>query len=78
MLVERYGRPSPNPGGLGRGAARPLIEARCLTQARVAEETGIAESTISEILRGRRGMNRRHIKTLSGYFNVSTAVFLDH
>jgi HTH-type transcriptional regulator / antitoxin HigA len=52
-----------------------LIEAKGVNQADVARETKIAESTISEVLRGRRALNRKHIGALSGYFNVSPAVF---
>jgi HTH-type transcriptional regulator/antitoxin HigA len=55
---------------------RHLIEARETTQAQVAEETGIAESTISEILSGKRGMNRRHIETLARHFKVKPSVFI--
>jgi HTH-type transcriptional regulator / antitoxin HigA len=53
-----------------------LIEARGTTQAKVAEETGIAESTISSILSGKRGLNRRHIEILARYFKVKPGVFL--
>jgi transcriptional regulator with XRE-family HTH domain len=47
-----------------------------MTQAGVATETGIAESTISEILKGKRGLNRKHIEVLAKHFKVSPAVFL--
>jgi HTH-type transcriptional regulator / antitoxin HigA len=55
---------------------RHLIESRETTQARVALEVGIAESTISEILKGKRGLNRKHIEVLAKHFKVSPAVFL--
>jgi antitoxin component HigA of HigAB toxin-antitoxin module len=32
-------------------------------------------STISEVLNGKRQLNRNHIAVLSKYFRVSTAVF---
>jgi HTH-type transcriptional regulator / antitoxin HigA len=54
---------------------RHLIEARETTQAKVALDTGIAESTISEILAGKRELNRRHIGILAHYFNISPNVF---
>jgi len=55
---------------------RHLIEARDLTQARVAEDTGIAESTISAVLTGKRTLNRKQIGTLARYFLVHPATFL--
>jgi HTH-type transcriptional regulator / antitoxin HigA len=53
-----------------------LIEAKGETQARVAAAARIAESTISEILAGKRELNRKHIEALARYFHVSPAVFL--
>src|SRR5262249_23102012 len=41
-----------------------LIEAKEVTQAEVAAATGIAESTISAILRGKRKLARRHLAAL--------------
>jgi HTH-type transcriptional regulator/antitoxin HigA len=55
---------------------RHLIEAHDITQARVSEETGIAESTISAILSGKRGLSRNHVVALARYFKVSPAVFI--
>jgi HTH-type transcriptional regulator/antitoxin HigA len=52
-----------------------LIEAKIVTQAEVATATGIAESTISEVLSGKRHLNRHHIGLLARYFHVSPAVF---
>jgi HTH-type transcriptional regulator/antitoxin HigA len=52
------------------------IEARGTTQAQVAADTGIAESTISAILAGKRGMTRKHIESLARDFKVKPAVFL--
>jgi HTH-type transcriptional regulator/antitoxin HigA len=52
-----------------------LIEAKGTTQADMARETGIAESTISEVLAGKRSLNRAHIGRLSRYFNTGPSVF---
>ena len=52
-----------------------LIEAKGITQAKVATETRIAESTISEILGGKRALNRSQIGRLARYFNVEPTVF---
>jgi HTH-type transcriptional regulator / antitoxin HigA len=55
---------------------RFLINEKRVTQAGVAEETGIAESTISEVLAGKRTLNRRQIAKLARYFRVEPGVFL--
>lgn len=52
-----------------------LIEAKGVSQTEVARATGIADSTISEILSGKRSLNRTHIGKLARYFNVSPDVF---
>jgi HTH-type transcriptional regulator/antitoxin HigA len=52
-----------------------LIEAKGVAQTEVASATGIAESTISEVLSGRRSLNRTHISKLARYFSVSPEVF---
>jgi HTH-type transcriptional regulator/antitoxin HigA len=55
---------------------RHLLEARGIAQADVAAGTGIAESTVSEVLAGKRKLNRRHIAALAKFFHVSPAVFI--
>lgn len=56
---------------------RHLIEdAKGVSQADVARDTGIAPSTISEILSGTRAISKSHIPALAQYFNVSPALFL--
>jgi HTH-type transcriptional regulator / antitoxin HigA len=76
-LVEKYeAEQHPMPPLPDAEMLRHLIEARETTQARVAAETGIAESTLSEILAGKRGLNRKHIEALTRHFKVSPAVFL--
>ena len=52
-----------------------LIEARGVSQNEVAGATGIAVSTISEVLRGRRTLNRAHIGKLARYFHVTPDTF---
>jgi HTH-type transcriptional regulator/antitoxin HigA len=54
---------------------RHLMEARDATQVEVAAATGIAESTISAVLRGKRKLARRHLESLARYFRVNPAVF---
>lgn len=55
---------------------RFLIEQRGVTQQRVSTETGIANSTISAILKGDREMSRKHIEAFARYFGAEPAVFL--
>ena len=52
-----------------------LIEAKGVSQTAVSQETGIAISTISEVLSGKRTLNRRLIGSLAKYFGVSPSVF---
>jgi HTH-type transcriptional regulator / antitoxin HigA len=55
---------------------RHLLEAKEVSQTDVAHATGIAESTISAVLAGKRGLNRHHIGLIARYFNVRPAVFV--
>jgi HTH-type transcriptional regulator / antitoxin HigA len=54
---------------------RHLIEAKGVSQTEISDATGIADSTISEVLAGKRSLNRSHIGKLARYFNVSPNVF---
>jgi len=53
-----------------------LIEQKGVAQQVVARQAGIASSTISEILRGKRQLTRRQIEKLAVFFNVEPGVFL--
>jgi HTH-type transcriptional regulator/antitoxin HigA len=76
-LVEKYeDEHEPMPSVSGAELLRFLIESQETTQAKVATATGIAESTISEILAGKRELNRKHIEALSRHFHVNPGVFL--
>jgi HTH-type transcriptional regulator / antitoxin HigA len=52
-----------------------LLQAKGVAQAQLAKECGLAESTISEILAGKRKLNRIHIGKLARYFHVEPGVF---
>jgi HTH-type transcriptional regulator/antitoxin HigA len=52
-----------------------LIDLREVTQAELAKATGVAESTISEVLSGKRKLNRTQIGKLAKYFHVGPGVF---
>ena len=55
---------------------RFLIEDRGETQAQAAAGAGIAVSTISEVLSGKRKLNRKQIEKHARYFHVEPGVFL--
>lgn len=54
---------------------RFLMENRQSTQIEVSKKTGIAESTISEVLSGKRKLNRSHIGKLAHYFQIEPGAF---
>jgi HTH-type transcriptional regulator/antitoxin HigA len=53
---------------------RHLMESKLTTQAQLSKETGIAKSTISEVLSGKRPFSRQMIRKLAAYFRVSVSV----
>ncbi len=53
---------------------RHFMEAKSVSQAELHRDTGIAKSTISEILAGRKSFSRKNIRTLADYFSVETSV----
>ena len=55
---------------------RYLIDQRGVTQQTVSKETGIANSTITALLKENREMTRKHIETFARYFGVEPGVFL--
>jgi HTH-type transcriptional regulator / antitoxin HigA len=76
-LIERYeDEHHPIPDVSGADMLRVLIENRGATQVDVARGTGIKESALSEILRGKRPMGRKVIDSLARYFRVAPALFL--
>jgi HTH-type transcriptional regulator/antitoxin HigA len=76
--VERYEAVAhPMPPVSDAGMLRHLIEAKEVKLSEVAEATGIALSTLSSVLTGKRHLNRTHIEKLAPYFGVQPGVFLD-
>jgi HTH-type transcriptional regulator / antitoxin HigA len=53
---------------------RHLMEAKGVIQTQVSRKTGIAKSTISEVLAGRRPFSRQMIRKLADYFKVDVTV----
>ncbi len=78
-LIERY-EDKHHPIGVDdltdAGMLRHLLKAKEVTQAQAARASHIAESTVSEVLAGKRRLTRSQIETLADYFNVAPAVFL--
>jgi HTH-type transcriptional regulator / antitoxin HigA len=60
----------------GPDMLRYLLETHNVTQSAVALGTGIAVSTISEILAGKRQLSVKHVLGLAEFFVVKPAVFL--
>jgi HTH-type transcriptional regulator/antitoxin HigA len=76
-LVEAYENDTVLIGHPGDAALLTLLIAdRGVTQAQVAKDTGIAESTISEVLAGKRKLNRSQIAKLARYFRVEPGAFV--
>lgn len=75
-LVEAYEAEAVPIGPVGDAdMLRFLIENRGATQVEVANCAGIAESTISAVLAGKRKLNRIQIGKLARYFHVEPGVF---
>jgi len=75
-IVEKYESDEhPMPPVSDADMLRHLIEARRISQSKLAAEVKIPMSTISEVLNGKRRLNRRHIVVLTRYFGVSSSVF---
>lgn len=53
---------------------RHLLEAKGITQARLSTETGLAKSSISEVLAGKKSFSRQMIRRLADYFDVDVSV----
>ena len=53
---------------------RHLMDAKGITQTQLHRDTGIAKSTISEILTGRKIFTRQIIRKLAEYFHVDVGV----
>ena len=76
-LIEKYEDEHYQiPAVSGVSMLRYLIESRGVARAKVAAEAGIAESTLSEILAGKRKLGIRHVTILARYFKVDPGLFI--
>jgi HTH-type transcriptional regulator/antitoxin HigA len=57
---------------------RHLLEAKAITQAELSRQTGIAKSTICEVLAGRKPFSRQMIRKLADYFKVDVTILACH
>ena len=55
---------------------RHLMEARGINQARLSKGLGLAKSTISEILSGKKAFSRSMLPKLAEYFKVDVSVLV--
>jgi HTH-type transcriptional regulator / antitoxin HigA len=53
-----------------------LIEERGVTQQEVADMTGIQQSNLNQLVKGKRKLTTEHIKRLAQYFKMEPSVFL--
>jgi HTH-type transcriptional regulator/antitoxin HigA len=53
---------------------RHLMEAKDVSQAELHRDTGLAKSSISEVLAGRKPFSRQMIRKLADYFKVDVSV----
>jgi HTH-type transcriptional regulator/antitoxin HigA len=76
-LIEEYEN-TRYPRGRVTGATMlaHLIEAKGITQARLAADTGLPESTVLELVNGARPLGRRQIQVFASYFGVDPALLI--
>ena len=54
-----------------------FLELKNVRQSELGTRTGIAQSTISEVLAGKRQLTRGHIEKLAAFFDIEPGAFLD-
>jgi HTH-type transcriptional regulator / antitoxin HigA len=75
-IVEKYeAHEHPMPPVSESVMLRHLLEARGITQSKLAADTKILMSTISEVLNDKRRLTRHQVAVISKYFGVSQSVF---
>lgn len=76
-LVEIYeGECHPIPDASEAEVLRELMRSNGLSQARLAKQVGISQSTISAVLNGDRSLTKDQVVALARFFRVSPAAFL--
>jgi len=74
-LVSSYeDQHHPIPPASDADMLRHLMDAKGVNQAQLSREAGIAKSTASEVLAGKRTFTRKIIRKLADYFSVDASV----
>jgi HTH-type transcriptional regulator/antitoxin HigA len=79
-LIEDYEavhHPIDEKGLTGAGMLKFLIESNHLSQCEVSKGSGIPESSLSQMLMGKRKIGVKHMTALGRFFHVDPGVFLD-
>jgi HTH-type transcriptional regulator/antitoxin HigA len=77
VFVEKYeDEHHPMPAVSGVDMLRYMMETHQVTQSAVASGTGLAVSTVSEILAGKRKLGLKHIESFARFFGIKPSVFL--
>jgi HTH-type transcriptional regulator / antitoxin HigA len=66
----------PIPAATDADMLRSLLEDKGVTQADLHRDTGIAKSTISEVLAGKRPFSRQMIRKLAEFFQIDVSVLV--
>lgn len=76
-LIGSYeSKSSPIPDASEADVLRELMRQNGLSQSALEEKVGIAQPTISAVLRGTRGLTKEQVVVLARFFHVSPGVFL--
>ncbi len=76
-LVEAYEEKHvPIPDASEADVLRELMRTNGLNQPKLAKRAGIAQSTLSAVLNGKRSLTKEQVVKLAKFFHVSPAVFL--
>jgi HTH-type transcriptional regulator/antitoxin HigA len=78
VFVEKYeDEHDPIPPASGADMLRALMEARQITGSDVAAGSGLAVTTISDLLDGKRRFTLEHVERLARFFQVKPSFFID-
>jgi len=76
-LVETYeDEHVPIPRASEADVLRFLMQSNKISQSKLSKQLGIAQSTLSNVLRGVRSLTKDQVVLLARYFNVGPGVFL--
>jgi HTH-type transcriptional regulator/antitoxin HigA len=76
LVTRREAERDPFPNVSQAQMLSHFMEAKGVTQAQLARETGITAATLSSVRAGRRALSKANIRKLSEYFHVEQCVWL--